>query len=150
VSTVLIGVGNRARGDDGAGREVARRLRDRVGPEVRVLESTGDPAELLATWNGAGTVVVVDAVSSGSPAGTLIRCEVGREQVPRGFSGRSTHELGLAAAIELARELDALPQTLVLFGIEGARFDPGDGLSPAVEREMERITDLILKDLSPD
>jgi hydrogenase maturation protease len=143
----LIGIGNRTRGDDGVGLEVARRLRDRVGPDVQVMESSGDPAALLAAWQGAETAIVVDAVVSGARPGTLIRCEVGMDPVPGVFSRRSTHELGLAAAIELARELDALPQALILYGIEGARFELGDGLSPAVEGEMDRILQDVLEPL---
>ncbi len=149
MSTVVIGVGNRVRGDDAVGLEVARRLRNRVGPGVEVMESSGDPADLLAAWKGVETAIVVDAVVSGGPAGALIRCEVGRERIPGAFARRSTHEMGLAAAIELARELDELPGTLVLYGIEGAQFEAGTGLSAAVEEGMGRIADAILRELTP-
>lgn len=148
MSTIVIGVGNGVRGDDAVGLEVARRLKDRVGPGVEVMESSGDPAELLAAWKGMETAIVVDAVVSGGPAGALIRCEVGRDRIPSGFSRRSTHEMGLAAAIELARELDELPGRLVLYGIEGTRFEVGTGLSAAVEEEVGRAENAILQELT--
>lgn len=148
MSTVVIGVGNGVRGDDGVGLEVVRRLKRRVGPGVEVMESSGDPAQLLAAWKGMETAIVVDAVVSGGPAGGLIRCEVGREPIPGAFSRRSTHEMGLAAAIELARELDELPDRLVLYGIEGTRFEVGTGLSAAVKDEMGRVEDAILQELT--
>lgn len=148
MSTVVIGVGNQVRGDDAVGLEVARRLRNRVGPGVEVMESSGDLADLLAAWKGVETAIVVDAVVSGGPAGALIRCEVGRDRIPGAFSQRSTHEMGLAAAIELARELDELPGRLVLYGIEGTRFDVGTGLSAAVEEEVGRVEDAILQELT--
>ncbi len=144
MNTVLIGLGNWVRGDDGAGLAVARRLRDRVGSAVQVIESSGDPAELLAAWKGADVAVVVDAVASGGTAGALVRCEVGREPLPGGFSPHSTHQLGLAATIELARELDALPHALIVYGIEGERWDLGSGLSAAVEAGVERTVGAIL------
>src|SRR6266545_5445451 len=43
----LIGVGNRFRGDDGAGLEVASRLRATHPPGCRILEEEGEPGSLI-------------------------------------------------------------------------------------------------------
>ena len=51
-----------------------------------------------------------------------------RGRCPRLFR-TSTHLLGVAEAVELGRELDRLPQRLTVYGIEGERFDVGEGLS---------------------
>ena len=70
---VLIGIGNRLRRDDAAGLEVARRLRLAHPPGVNILEREGDPASVLEAWSDAKEALVVDAVFSGSPPGTLHR-----------------------------------------------------------------------------
>jgi hydrogenase maturation protease len=51
----------------------------------------------------------------------------------------STHALGVAEAIELARALGRLPARLEVYAIEGARFTAGAGLSPAVEQAVGKL-----------
>ena len=62
----VIGVGNPWRRDDGAGREVIRRLEGRVPAEVELIETDGGAAELLEAWEGARAAIVVDAAASAS------------------------------------------------------------------------------------
>ena len=49
--------------------------------------------------------------------------------------------------IELARALDRLPVRLAGYGIEGAAFEIGTGLSPAVEAAVEAVTSRLLAKL---
>ena len=126
----MIGVGNDDRRDDAAGLATARRLRSERG--ARVIEQAGGAAELLEAWAGEPSVIVVDAMISGAPVGTVRRFDARREPLPAAPAGASTHGLGLAEAVGLARALDRLPARLVLVGIEGADFSPGRGLTPAV------------------
>lgn len=130
----VIGVGNPWRRDDGAGPEAARRLGGRV------LE--GEPVGLIESFEDAGEVVLVDAVSSGAEPGTVHRLEVGASPLPAEvFGSRSTHALGLAEAVELARALGRLPERVLVYGIEGADFSAGAGLSPEVEAAVERVVE---------
>ena len=56
------------------------------------------------------------------------------------FGSSSTHALGVAEAIEIARSLGRLPKQVRVYGIEGASFDYGRGLSPEVEKAVEECT----------
>ena len=93
------------RGDDGAGIEVARRLRGlaaEAGIDVRAQQ--GEPAGLIDAWSGRKAVLVVDTIRSGAEPGTICRFDASREPLPAQLRGSpSTHALGLAEAIELAR-----------------------------------------------
>ncbi len=143
MSTVVIGVGNRLRGDDGAGPEVAARLRERVGATVRVVESSGDPTELIDAWRGTAQAVVVDAAVSGAPVGTIHHIEVGTDPIgPIGLRG-SSHLVGLDDAIALAGAIGELPGRLTIVAIEGEIFWPGRPLSPAVEEAVAEVTALL-------
>jgi hydrogenase maturation protease len=135
LSATLVGVGNDWRGDDGAGLALARRLHGELAG-VRVLETRCDPAALLDAWSGADHVLVVDAVRSGAEPGTIHRIADG--PLPAGMRG-STHALGLAEAVELSRALGRLPARLEIYGIEGARFEPGAGLTPPVARAVQTL-----------
>lgn len=42
----------------------------------------------------------------------------------------STHTVSVAEAVEMARVMGRLPDRLLIYGIEGADFGSGDGLSP--------------------
>jgi hydrogenase maturation protease len=139
--TVVIGVGNDWRRDDAAGLAVARRLRGRVPARVCVLEREGEPVALLEAWTGADEAVVIDAISSGAPPGTVHRLDAGRSPLPAQLFRGSTHALGLAEAVELARVLGRLPDRMLVYGIEGETFAAGSGLSPAVARAVERVAD---------
>ena len=143
----LIGIGNQFRRDDGAGLEVARRLRLAQPAGVKVLEQEGEPASLLEAWISADEVLVVDGVSSGSPPGTLHRFEVGDQPLPAELFRPSTHALGLAEAVELARELDRLPGRLAVYGIEGESFEPGEGLTPLVQAALEQLVAELFEEL---
>ena len=116
---LLIGLGNELRGDDAAGLLVARAARGRAAG-IDVVESGGEPIDLLDSWEGFDDVVVADAVSSGAEPGTVHRIDAAAGPLPTPFASPSTHALGLAEAVELGRALDRLPTRLVVFGIEGA------------------------------
>jgi hydrogenase maturation protease len=131
---VVIGVGNEYRSDDGAGLAVARRLRAQLPAEVSTLEHSGEGASLLETWQGYGSVIVVDAVHSGAAPGAIHRFDAGSAPVPSRFFHYSTHAFSVAEAVELARSLGQLPAKLIVYGIEGASFAAGRGLSPGVEQ----------------
>jgi hydrogenase maturation protease len=133
---LIAGVGNDWRGDDAAGLVAARRLRGLL-PGVRVVEVAGDPGALLDLWAEAELAIVLDAVRSGAPPGTIHRLDA--SALPAGLRSASTHALGLADAVELARALDRLPARLELYGIEGAHFEPGEGLTPTVARAVETL-----------
>ena len=129
----VIGVGNEWRSDDGAGLEVARRL---GGQQLQ-----GEPIGLVEALDGTDELAIVDAVFSGAPPGTVHEFEAGAEPLPVAiFGASSTHALGLAEAIEIARSLGRLPARVRVLGIEGARFDYGRGLSPEVEEAVEECT----------
>lgn len=143
----VIGVGNRWRGDDAAGLSVARRIRATPGLDAEVEELEGDLTSLLDAWNGSEHVVVIDAVRSGAEPGTVHRLDARATSLPREPNRRSTHAVGLGAAIELGRSLDRLPPRLIVFGIEGQRFDAGAELTPGVEDAIDRTVAAVADEL---
>jgi len=142
---IVIGIGNPWRRDDGSGLAVARLLAGTPG--VEVLEREGEPASLIDAWDGAEALWLVDAVSSGSAAGTVLRIDAAEQELPTELFRASTHHLGLAEAVELARALGRLPARTVFYGIEGASFDAGEGLSAEVAAAAVRVAEEIRKEV---
>ena len=143
----VVCIGNRWRGDDAAGLEVAELLRETLPAKVQVLEREGEPTGLMSAWDGAEAVWLVDAVSSGAEAGAVHRLDVSAEPLPAGLFRASTHHFGLADAIELARALGRLPEHTIVYGIEGARFTAGGELTPEVAAAVPGVAASIRREV---
>lgn len=140
-TTLFIGVGNDFRGDDAVGRYVARQLlRERL-PLGQVIEASGEGTELMQRWAGYTRVIVVDAAQSGAVPGTVHRFAAHEQRLPSRFFAYSSHAFGVAEAIEMARVLGQLPAQLWVYGIEGASFTAGDGLSEVVQQAATAVVE---------
>jgi hydrogenase maturation protease len=129
---VLVGVGNAARGDDAAGLLVARRLGG--------IELEGDASALLELFDGVLEAIVIDAVRSGAPPGTIHRFDASEAPLPASVrSSSSTHAVRISEAIELARALGRLPARVVVYGIEGARFEAGALMTDSVVAAIDEV-----------
>lgn len=141
--TRVVGIGNLVRGDDGAGREVARRLK-RLDPRgFDVCECDGDAGMLLSLWEGAEDVVVVDACRGAGPPGSVHVFDAADLERLDALRALSTHSFGIVEAVGLARELGRLPSRLAIYAIEGGDFQIGAGLSTPVERSVDDVVSLL-------
>jgi hydrogenase maturation protease len=91
-------------------------------------------------------VVLVDACRGAGPSGSVHR--IGPEDVDRvaRLQHASTHSLGVAAALGLARALGALPSRLVIYAIEAGPSREGEGLSAEVARAVHEVVALVLQE----
>ena len=127
---------------------MAEALRQRDLPAVRILSAFGETADLLGKFPSAGVLILVDAMAEFSECGSIHKIDTSSEALPvEAFSRYSTHGMGLPEAIEMARALGRLPDTVVVYGIEGLNFQPGDPLSPEVEEGIERLVERLLEEL---
>ena len=136
---LVIGIGADDRSDDGAGLDVARALARDPSLEGDVRAWPGELTGLLDVWKDRGRVLLVDAVRSGAPPGTVHRWEIGPQRpfaLPRTWS---THGFSLAAVLELARTLGELPPSVVVYGIEAAEVGVGSTRSPDVARAVVEL-----------
>jgi hydrogenase maturation protease len=153
--TVLIGVGNAYRRDDGIGPAVVASISELKPEGVTTLVSDGEPSRLLDAWSGATLAVVVDAArrdtgTSGAP-GRFHRshwpAESTAEQAWLPTGSASTHGLGIVDAISLGQVLDSMPERLVLFAVEAGDIGYGPHLSDAVAACLPDLTSAVLAEL---
>lgn len=149
--TLVVGIGHDDRGDDAAGPLTVRLLAcawgGRPPPHVAVRAWRGDPLGLIDAWSGVERLVLVDAVVSGAAPGTVRRFGVDAPFATGG--GASTHGVGLADALTLARTLDRLPPAVEVWGIEGAEFGAGAPPGPAVARAAAALAARLAATLAP-
>lgn len=145
--TLLIGIGNKYRSDDGIGLIVADEMDKKQLPSLNIKKESGEGAALMETWQGFQNIVIVDAVSSGAMPGTIYTIQAHKEIVPKQFFHYSSHAFGIAEAIELARTMNTLPQKLIIYGIEGKEFSAGTTSSPAVLEAARKVIEHIESEL---
>jgi hydrogenase maturation protease len=138
-ASVVVAIGQPMAGDDGVGIAVARLLAAR-GLEVR--EST-DASVLLELLGEGRQVVLVDAVVGGGAPGTVLR--LAADALSAGIVPLSTHGLGVADALELARALygEQAARAICIVGVVIERpCALGAGLSPPIADAVDRAAAL--------
>lgn len=149
--TLIIGLGNPLRGDDGIGLEVVRRLRRRLrsNPSVRLVESAGaDLIELLAR-EGCGRVVVIDAASLGREPGVWIRLPAATLAVRTDPEALAlAHGPGLAEAMTLLRSLGVRLPPVVVYAVQVDRLGWGEGLTPSVRQAAGVVAEAVRQEVT--
>ncbi len=144
---LVLGLGQSLRGDDAAGLEAVRRWQEKypqTAKLVRVETSELPGLGLLDLLNGVDAAILVDAVQSAAPAGTLLR--VGPDDLASfAPDAQSAHGWGVAETLQLGRSiypwLEAVHVTLI--GIVGEQFEIGAGLSPRVRAALDGAAAMI-------
>lgn len=144
----VIGLGNPFRGDDGVGNVVARRLRPFQSSSIVIIAGGLAGLNLLHEMEGTDRLILVDAMSSGTEEGTIVRLTLPQDFEEAGrlawyASDSSTHSVGLQEALTLADTLGDLPHDVIIYGIELGSLAPGTTLSPKVEAAMHIVADRI-------
>jgi hydrogenase maturation protease len=143
----IIGIGNEDRGDDAVGLLIARTLRELDLRDVVISEHVGEGTSLLAAWQVAESVIIIDAVKADALPGTLVRFDARTESLPTQTFAGFSHAFGVAEAIELGRALQRLPSRLIVFGIVGEQFASGASISPAVLQAIPHTIALVLREI---
>ena len=146
VRTVVIGLGNDLRRDDGVGPAVAGLVAQQGVPGVRVLTCPVEPVAIIDAWSGARLAVLIDAAVGGVP-GRVTRCALAdlAEAPPV-----SSHDLGVIATFRLAEALGRAPESVVVVTIDVADTSHGTGLSPAVAAALPEASRTVLDLLVPE
>jgi len=145
--TLVIGIGNRYRSDDMLGTLVVDELRKQAQKGIEVVESDGQAASLMELWQGYSSVIIVDAVVSGAEVGTIHRVDLHKQYLPTNFGAYSSHGIGVAEAIELARVLRVLPPFTILLGMEGKWFTASEQSSNWLKQATEILVEQILVEI---
>jgi hydrogenase maturation protease len=129
---LVVCVGNPDRGDDGLGPLVAKTLAGALPADVGLRCANGDVLDLIPQWSDVDGMICVDAAALLTTPGRIHRFDLATTELPRDMAPPSSHALGLAEAIALARALEQAPRDIVVYAIEGASFAAGAAMTPAV------------------
>lgn len=137
---VVLGVGNIIMGDEGVGVRCVERIEAAglLPPGVITIDGGTSTNELLGDLEGIDLLVIVDAVATGQPAGTLVRLE--GDRIPSAFSNKlSPHQHGINDMLATLTFLGRAPQRVVLHGVTPHRMELGLELSPEIEAVVPQL-----------
>ena len=120
MKTLVLGLGNPLVSDDSAGLRVAAELKTRLAhrPDVEVDEDFWGGLRLMERMIGYDRAIVIDAICSGAPPGTIHHLTPGSIRTQR---SASAHDVNLPTALLFGREAGVcLPadEDILLVGIE--------------------------------
>jgi hydrogenase maturation protease len=148
---LVIGCGNLLRGDDAVGPVLVRRLLDRGLPDgTEVADGGTSGMDVAFRMRGATRVILLDAARTGGRPGTLYRMlGTDVEQLPD-LSTINLHSFRWDHALAFARWLlkDEYPTDVIVYLIEAESFEFGAPLSATVDEAADRLTDLLIEELS--
>ena len=152
--TLVLGLGNPWRGDDGLGPAVIRWLQVRGLPPDVVTVDGGTPGlDLVLTLAGDykgrpyRRALIVDAADLGRAPGEWMRFTPAQARLRADEARLSVHAAGLAEALALGEALGTLPEEVVIFGVQPAWLDWQPGLSAEVEAVVPIVGQAVLQEL---
>jgi hydrogenase maturation protease len=137
----ILAIGNVDRGDDGVGPYVLAGLAGRV-PQSALFSSDGNVSALLDILERCPELIVIDAADARSAdlaPGEVRHMDADDPGLAAAGLRASTHAIGIAEAIALARSLGILPPRLSIIAIAGNDFTVGAGLSAPVAKAADRL-----------
>ncbi|MCP4901739.1 MAG: hydrogenase maturation protease [bacterium] len=150
--TLVLGIGNPTRRDDGIGIQVVRHLRSlSLAATFDIEEASCDWLALLDLLVAYDRVVIVDAVQLGKAPGTVVQMDI--SDLPNLGSRRchtTLHDLDLVSVVELGRQLGyQLPEVIQIVGVEAEYMESfSEACSPlllnSLDEACDRISELLL------
>ena len=144
----MLGIGNLIMTDDGVGVRVVQRLAEGYvfPPEVTILDGGTLGLDLLAHLEGVQRLLIIDAMETGGPTGTIVRMT--GEEIPVVFETKlSPHQMGLKDLLAVSVLRGITPPEMVLLGVQPGNIEMGIELSPAVEAQLDTLVDRALREL---
>ena len=146
--TLVLGVGNLLMSDEGVGVHVIRQLVEqyRIPEEIQILDGGTLGMDLLYYLEGVENLLIIDAVETGEPPGTIIRLE--GDQVPSFLSIKmSPHEIGIPDMLAAARLKDLFPSRLILIGVQPQTLEISTELSELMSTKVDAIIGYVFEQL---
>jgi len=153
MKTLVIGLGNPLVSDDSVGLRVAAALKSRLAdrPGVEVDEDYWGGLRLMERMVGYDRAIVVDAICTGAPPGTIHHLTPG--DIPTQRSA-SAHDVNLSTALVFGRQAGLqLPkdEDILLVGIEAEDIlNFAEECTPAVQAAVPRAVRAVMKALETE
>lgn len=151
--TLILGIGNPIRYDDGVGNYIAGELKKELDREpaamVDVQDTSAAGLRLLDLIAGFDKVILIDSIQTreGRP-GEIYRFTL---DDPGSFSGNTlSHNIGIPVVLSMAKKMgQPVPREIVLYAVEIESKELfGEGFTPAVKEAASKVIAFIKNELN--
>lgn len=142
---LILGVGNLLLSDEGVGIHAVRRLLERedLSDEIQIVDGGTAGLALMVYLEDVGRLVIIDAMETGGPPGTLVR--LSGNQIPAYMALKvSPHEITLPDFLAAAKLRDLYPREVIVWGVQPESMEVGIDLSPALAARLEELVDRVV------
>lgn len=136
--TLIVGIGNTLKGDDGAGPLVCERLAGKVGAEFMNVGTVPENYIQPIIKKAPRNLIVIDAVDFGASPGTI---KVFRPEQLDSFV-ISTHTLSPHLFVDMVCQ--GIKVEVCFLGIQPAQSKLGQSISPQVSQAVRRLSQTII------
>ena len=149
MKTLVVGIGNTILGDDGVGVYAAEQLQKCSLPtDVEVVELGTAGLGLLDIISGYDRLIILDAIVSGAPPGTIF--ELRGDDMSKTVHLSAGHEADLPATLALGRKCmeKCMPENITVIAVEASELTTfSEHLTPdvkaAIPEVLERVMELL-------
>ncbi|MCO6411904.1 MAG: HyaD/HybD family hydrogenase maturation endopeptidase [Thiogranum sp.] len=145
---LILGLGNILLADEGVGVAVIERLQKhyRLPEGVELLDGGTSGMTLLDDLRNRDILIVVDAVRTGQPPGTVVVLK--GEQVPAFFRSKvSPHQLALSDVLAVLTLTGEKPLDVTVIGVEPLSLETRLGLSDVVDGRLDTMIGQVIDEL---
>jgi hydrogenase maturation protease len=140
--SLVIGVGNPFRRDDGIGPEIIRILKLENKSNFDLIDGGTDGLALLDQLAGYEKAVIIDAAEMLEAPGVIKLFTPAEAKIKIKSDVLSTHGFGMAEMLKIAEELNVETKIRII-GVQPKDINFGEGLSEEIKNKIPQILDLI-------
>ncbi len=142
---LVLGVGNLLLTDEGIGIHAIQRIlgenrlgEKRLDEDLEIIDGGTAGLALLYYLEGVDKLVIIDAVETGGPPGTIVR--LAGDRIPAYMALKvSPHEITLPDFLAAAQLRDLYPKEVIVWGMQPRSLEVGVELSPDVEARLDTL-----------
>ena len=146
---VVLGLGNPLMADEGIGVHLIERLAQMAAryPGVDFVDAGTASLSVLHQIEGRRKAIFVDCAFMDEEPGVIRRFTPGDVRSTKVLARQSLHETDLLRVLCLAKQLDQVPEQVVIFGIQPGLVTPSGDLSAVLSGKIDAYLSEIISEL---
>ncbi len=143
----VVGVGNPWRGDDAIGWAVIDTLEGKIDAGAVLYKVQGSLFEIIDLLQMHEHLYLIDAWKADLPIGSWQRHDAKKCVFAKEGQPASSHGLGVAEAIAIAKNLDQMPASVVIYAVCAKEYGIGQKMDPQLKESIEHVAQAICKEV---
>ena len=148
--SIIVGVGNTLMLDEGVGVHVVREMEKsgQYPPGFEIGEVGASSFNVIHLISSKKIAALVDCAYMDEEPGTIRMFSPEEAISKKIITGLSLHEGDLMQSVRLLEYMGEMPRRLCFFGIEPVDVNPGDGLTPLLEKKLKNYVTFVNNGIS--